>query len=121
MPRRNHNADYHRPIENRPNPNIRLTKYAAGPDGPLARRDVVSEGYQPVGPKLDVTNPPQGGSGLKTTPEQIVREFRIMDRGIRIESVKEPVSKIERAIRIFLLITLGWGIGYLHHFLATAR
>ena len=55
---------------------------------------------------------------ILTTPEQIVREFRIGDRGIRIESVKEPVSKLERAIRIFLFITLGWAIGYLHHFLA---
>jgi len=52
-----------------------------------------------------------------TTPEQIVREFRIMDRGIRIESVKEPVSKLERAIQIFLIFTFGWGFGYLHHFL----
>jgi hypothetical protein len=110
MPRKNHNADYHRPIENRPDPNIRPPKH-----------DVVSGGYIPVGPRLDVTNPPQGGSGLKTTPESIVREFRIADRGIRVESVKEPISKIEGAIRIFLLITLGWGIGYFHHFLAAAR
>jgi len=58
-------------------------------------------------------------SKLVSTPESIVREFRIADRvGIRIESVKEPVSKLERAIRIFLFITLGWAIGYLHHFLA---
>jgi len=56
-----------------------------------------------------------------TIPEQIVREFRVGERGVRIESVKEPISKAERAIRIFLLITLGWAIGYLHHFLANAR
>jgi len=54
---------------------------------------------------------------IKMTPESIVREFRIMDRGIRIESVKEPVSKLERAIQIFLIFTFGWGFGYLHHFL----
>lgn len=55
---------------------------------------------------------------ILTTPEQIVREFRIAGKGIRVESVRQPISKLERAIRIFLLITLGWAIGYLHHFLA---
>jgi hypothetical protein len=58
---------------------------------------------------------------IKTTPEQIVREFRIAGRGVRIESVKEPVSKLERAIQIFLIFVFGWGFGYLHHFLAAAR
>lgn len=53
-----------------------------------------------------------------TTPESIVREFRIADRGIRIESVKEPISKLERAIQIFLIFTFGWMIGYFHHFLS---
>ncbi len=61
----------------------------------------------------------RNSSRIKTTPEQIVREFRIAGRGLRIESVKEPVSKIERAIRIFFWIVLGWTAGYLHHFLAT--
>ena len=56
---------------------------------------------------------------ILTTPEQIVREFRVGSRGVRIESVKEPVSKIERAIWIFFLIGFGWGFGYLHHFLTT--
>ena len=60
-------------------------------------------------------------SRIVDTPEQIVREFRIMDRGIRIESTREPVSKLERAIRIFFFITLGWAIGYFHHFLTTVR
>jgi hypothetical protein len=95
MPRKNKNADYshHTPFR--------------------------IEDYQPRGSCLNVTNPPQGGSGVKTKPEEIVREFRVMGHGFRIESVKEPVSKLERAIRIFLLITVGWAIGYLHHFLAT--
>ena len=56
-----------------------------------------------------------------TTPEQIVREFRVGSRGVRIEYVKEPISRLERAIWIFLLITIGWMIGYLHHFLTTLR
>jgi len=60
-------------------------------------------------------------SKIVTTPETIVREFRIADRGIRIESVKEPVSKLERAIQIFLIFTFGWGFGYLHHFLTTLK
>jgi len=57
-------------------------------------------------------------SHIKSAPEEIVREFRIADRGVKIEYVKEPVSKLERAIKIFLLITIGWMIGYLHHFLS---
>jgi hypothetical protein len=60
-------------------------------------------------------------SKLVSTPESIVREFRIADRGVKIEFVKEPVSKLERAIQIFLIFTFGWGFGYLHHFLAAAR
>lgn len=58
-------------------------------------------------------------SRIVTTPEQIVREFRIAGRGVRIESVKEPVSKLERYIRIFFWIALGWAIGYAHHFFRT--
>ena len=58
------------------------------------------------------------GSRILTTPEQIVREFRVGSRGLRIESVKKPVSKVERAIRIFFWIILGWAAGYLHHYLA---
>lgn len=79
------------------------------------------QGYQPTGKRLDVVNPPQGGAGILTTPEKIVREFRIADHGIRIESVKEKVSKLERAIQIFLIFAVGWGFGYFHHFLTTAR
>ena len=60
-------------------------------------------------------------SRIVDTPESIVREFRIRDRGIRIEFVKEPVSKLERAIQIFLIFTFGWGFGYLHHFFTTVR
>ena len=67
-------------------------------------------------------------SKLVLTPEAIVREFRrrptgpsgpegIADRGVKIEFVKEPVSKLEWAIQIFLIFTFGWGFGYLHHFL----
>lgn len=108
MPRKNCNA---RPRvgEMRPNPNIRPPRY-----------DVVSEGYRPIGPRLDVINPPQGGSGLKTTAESIVREFRIADRGARIEIPisKEPISIFERAVRIFLLIVTGWLFGYFHCWMA---
>lgn len=66
---------------------------------------------------------PEFGSGSRilTTPEEIVREFRVAGRGLRIESAKEPVSKIERAVRIFLWIIVGWAIGYFHHFAAAAR
>lgn len=71
-----------------------------------------------VHPSIQIRN---NGSQLKTTPEQIVREFRIADRGVRIEYVKEPVSKLERAIWIFLIFVFGWGFGYFHHFLTTAR
>ena len=60
-------------------------------------------------------------SKLVLTPEAIVREFRIADRGVKIEFVKEPVSKLERAIQIFLIFTFGWGFGYLHHFFVAAR
>jgi hypothetical protein len=63
----------------------------------------------------------RNSSKILTTPEQIVREFRIADRSIRIESVKEPVSKLERAIQIFLIFAFGWGVGYFHHFLTAAR
>lgn len=63
--------------------------------------------------------PYRAGGQLKTTPEQIVREFRIADRGVKIEYVKEPVSKIERAIKIFLIFVFGWLFGYLHHFLSS--
>jgi len=65
MPRRNENAfenPYHRK---------------------LSRWD---RGYQPIGPELDRSNPPQGGSGvpqflktskcIKVTGESIVRDFR---------------------------------------------
>lgn len=69
-------------------------------------------------PSIHIRN---NGSQLKTTPEQIVREFRIADRGVKIEYVKEPVSKLERAIWIFLIFVFGWGFGYFHHFLTTAR
>jgi len=66
-------------------------------------------------PQSAIRNPQ---SKILNTPESIVREFRIRDRGIRIESVKEPVSKLERAIQIFLIFAFGWLFGYLHHFLA---
>jgi hypothetical protein len=85
----------------------------------------------------------RNSSRIVTTPESIVREFRIADRGVRVASgpasgsestparregptarreipvSKEPISKLERAIRIFFLIILGWACGYLHHFLRT--
>lgn len=60
-------------------------------------------------------------SRIINTPEKIVREIRIMDRGIRIESVKEPTSKLERAIQIFLIFAFGWGFGYFHYFFTTVR
>ena len=60
----------------------------------------------------------RNSSRIITTPEAIVREFRVADRRIRIESVREPVSIFERLIRIFLWVAFGWAIGYLHHFLA---
>jgi len=60
-------------------------------------------------------------SKIITTPEQIVREFRVGSRGVRIEYVKEPISKLERVIWIFLIFAFGWLFGYLHHFLATVR
>ena len=63
----------------------------------------------------------RNGGQLKTTPEEIIREFRVMDRGVRIEYVKEPISKLERAIKIFLIFIFGWGFGYFHHFLTTMR
>jgi len=111
------------------------------------------KGYQPKGRGLDVTNAPQGGSGILdltpnsklrtpncrilTTPEQIVRDYRNhkcrerfktvpysssddVKRYLRQEAVsyRAPSSILERILKIFLWITLGWMIGYLHHFLA---
>lgn len=110
-------------------------------------------GYQPKGPRMDVKNPPQGGSGVPsripdpnlnpprydtvtegydpkkvrnssrilTTPEKIVHEFRLGDRGIQIHYAKEKTSFFERAIQIFLIFAFGWLFGYLHHFLVTSR
>ena len=76
MPRKNCNARP-RPGEMRPNPNIRPPRY-----------DVVSEGYIPMGPRLDAANPPQGGpaalgrkhgeSGVPDIATKIVREHRQM-------------------------------------------
>ncbi len=59
------------------------------------------------------------GSRILTTPEQIVREFRIGAHDVRIEHVKEPISKLERAIQIFLIFAFGWLFGYLCHFMTT--
>ena len=88
-------------------------------------------GYQPIGPRLDASNPPQGGSGVPDIATQIVREFRIADRGVRIEipALRDHVqgpkdgrdarpTTFERVVRIFLIFTAGWLFGYLHHFLA---
>ncbi len=91
-------------------------------------------GYQPRGPKLDVTNPPRGGSGVPdltpnsklrtpnctilTTPERIVRDYRSSHVAAQRE---KPSNIFEHVIKIFLWITIGWGIGYFHHFLTTVR
>lgn len=60
-------------------------------------------------------------SKILTTPEQIVREYRLGAHGIRIEHTKEKVSNLERAIQIFLAFAFGWIFGYIHHFLTTPR
>jgi hypothetical protein len=69
-------------------------------------------------------------SRVTTTPESIVREFRlstprlrqagIADRWMRIEIPvsEKPISIFERAVRIFLIFAAGWLFGYMHHFLA---
>jgi hypothetical protein len=54
---------------------------------------------------------------IKTTPERIVRDYR-NNVGPMVPVIKKETSLLERIIKIFLLIALGWGIGYFHHFFA---
>lgn len=60
-------------------------------------------------------------SGLKMTPERIVREYRnerlTIDEG-RWTKKNPPGTIAEKIIKVFLWIVLGWGAGYLHHWLA---
>jgi hypothetical protein len=74
-------------------------------------------------------------SRILTTPERIVREHRNHKRpgSISVSGVspasartmlleeagitKKPSSILERIVKIFFWIVLGWGIGYAHHFL----
>jgi hypothetical protein len=54
---------------------------------------------------------------IKTTPERIVRDYR--NNVIpTVGGIQKRTSILERIIKIFLLIVLGWGIGYFHHFFA---
>lgn len=62
----------------------------------------------------------QAQSKILTTPEKIVREFRLGAHSARLEYTKEKVSKFEWAVRIFLIFAFGWVFGYLHHFLTMA-
>ncbi len=58
---------------------------------------------------------------LLTTPEQIVREYRLGSRGIQLHYAKEKTSTLEWVIRFFLVGVACWLGGYLHHFLITPR
>lgn len=57
-----------------------------------------------------------------TTPESIVRQHRIQvqsgEFGVRSETKAKPSLILEKILKAVLLITLGWAIGYAHHFLA---
>ena len=62
--------------------------------------------------------------GPRITAEEIVREYRQEQRPLietmRCREHKRTPGEIgERIIKIFLLLVIGWGLGYLHHFFAT--
>ena len=62
-----------------------------------------------------------GGSYIRTTAEEIVRVHRINSMGRRLESL-QPERKysaiLERILKIFFWLVLGWGAGYFHHYFA---
>ena len=88
MPRKNHNADYHRPKESY----LSLLPYQG---------------------RIELRR-----SGLKITGESIVREHRNLNDVIPAEAgIQKRSSILERIIKTFFWVTVGWMIGYLHHFL----
>ena len=83
----------------------------------------------------NVINPSQGGlipkraittiagnyGHVSNVPEEIVRQHRINTMQRRLESLqpeKKSSAILERILKIFLWLTIGWGIGYFHHYLA---
>lgn len=74
-------------------------------------------------PELISRHRDTGGSHILTTPEAIVRQHRIKSMERKLESLrreKKPSSTLERILKVFLWLAIGWGIGYFHHFLAAS-
>ena len=121
MGRKNRNADYFHPTP----------KWLPAHRAFSSRWSALRAGSQPGGRDIDslIPSPHQNpvGNGLKPSPTPetiavaIVHDHRKSEPRIQEIVRIRPSHIMERIIKIFLWLAIGWGIGYLHHFLVTPR